>query len=382
MSDITIRKISSQSDKRRFVRFNYELYKDCPYAVPDFLEDTLDTFDPGRNPAFEFCEAEWFLAYRDGEIVGRVVAIINKRANERWATKIVRFGWIDFVDDREVSRALLGAVEAWGRERGMTKIVGPLGFTDLDPEGMMFEGFEHLGTMPTIYNYAYYNDHMEALGFVPEAVWVDRTIDVPKGDHVANSEKFFRVARIVEKRYGFRLHKFASKGELRSSGYIRKMFEIINTSYRNLYGYSEMSGKQMDKYAESYLPMMNIDLISVVDNREGEPIAVGVCMPNLAKAVQRAKAKMWPLGWWHLLRALYFRHSEAMDLLLIGVLPEYQDTGCVSLIFADIIDSARRMGFERAECCPQLETNTKALSIWQSLDSKVTKRRRTWRKDI
>ena len=381
MSEVVIRAVEGKKDMRRFVRFNYELYRDCPYAVPDLLEDTLEGFNPLKNPAFDFCEAKWFVAERNGKMVGRVVAILNKRANETWGCRNVRFGWIDFIDDRKVSSALIKAVEDWGRERDMDTIVGPLGFSDLDPEGMLFEGYDKMGTMPTIYNYAYYNDHMAALGFQEDAVWVDRTIYVPKNGHEANQQKFFRVAKLVEERYGFSVRKFKNKKELHESGFIKRVFDIINTSYKDLYGFSEMSQRQIDNYAEMYLPYMNLDLVSVVVNKEGDPIAAGICMPDLSRAIQKAKAKLFPFGWWHLLKALYC-HNDVLLLLLIGTLPEYQDSGCVSLIFADIIPKAQRMGFNTAECCPQLETNTKALSVWRNLDSVVYKRRHTWRKKI
>ncbi len=384
MSELSIKRITTKRELKYFVRFNYTLYKDCPYAVPDLMEDTMKCLDVKNNAAFEFCEADFFLAYRDGKIVGRVAAIINHRANQRWGTKNVRFGWIDFIDDREVSRALLQTVEQWGRERGMTDIVGPLGFTDLDPEGMLFEGYDRPGSIYTIYNYPYYNNHMAALGYETDAVWLDRTISIPQveGEHAANQQKYFRVAKLVQDRYGFRNRRFASKKELRDSGYVRRLFSIINTAYQNLYGYSDMTQRQMDQYAEMYLPLLNPHLLSVVENKEGEPIAVGVCMPNLTEAVQKAKSKIFPFGWWHLLKALFWKHSNILDLVLIGTLPEYQDSGCISLIFADLIPTAQRMGFTIAECCPQLETNNKALSVWRSLDTEVTKRRHTWKKGI
>lgn len=384
MSELTIKRVSTKEELKDFVRFNYHLYKDCPYAVPNFLEDTLDGFDPKKNAAFEFCDAEFFIAYRDGKMVGRVVAIINNRANQRWDTKIVRFGWIDFVDDMEVSRRLIEEVEKWGKSRGMADIVGPLGFTDFDPEGMLFEGYDKLGSMYTVYNYPYYNNHMEALGFKEDAVWVDRTINIPnaEGEHAANQQKFFRVAKLVQDRYGFRVRKFKSKAELRKSGYVLKLFEIINTAYQNLYGYSDMTQRQMEQYAETYLPYLNANLISIVENKEGQPIAVGICMPNLSEAVKKAKAKMFPFGWWHMAKALYLKHNNTLDLLLIGTLPEYQDSGCISLLFADLIPAAQKMGFTVAECGPQLETNNKALSVWRSLDTEVTKRRHTWQKSM
>lgn len=384
MSELTIKRITTQKELKDFVRFNYHMYKDCPNAVPDFLEDTLNGFNPKKNAAFEFCESDYFLAYRDGEIVGRVAAIINNRANNRWDTKIVRFGWIDFIDDVNVSKRLLEEVEKWGKERGMTEIVGPMGFTDFDPEGMLFEGYDKMGSMYTIYNYPYYNEHMEALGYQEDAIWVDRTIDIPdaEGEHAANQQKYFRVAKLVQDRYGFNVRKFHSKKELRESGYVLKLFEIINTAYQNLYGYSDMTKQQMQQYAEMYLPYLDTNLISIVENKEGTPVAVGICMPNLSKALKKAKSKLLPFGWWHMAKGLLWKRSSVLDLLLIGTLPEYRDTGCISLMFADLIPTAQKMGFKIAECCPQLESNNKALSVWRSLDSQVTRRRHTWKKPI
>ena len=384
MSKLHIKRISTQKELKDFVRFNHSLYKKCSNAVPELIEDTLKNFDRKNNAAFEFCDAEFFVAYRDGEIVGKVAGIINNRANEKWGTKNVRFGWIDFVDDKEVSKALLDAVIAWGKERGMDTILGPLGFTDLDQEGMLFEGYERPGSMYTIYNYPYYNEHMQALGFEEDAVWVERNINIPKkdGEHSANQQKFFRVAQLVQDRYGFKVHKFKSKKELRESGYVKKVFEIINAAYKDLYGYSNMTERQMDMYADMYLPVLDHRLVSIVDNKEGEPIAIGICMPNLRDALKKANSKLFPFGWWHMLKALYWKRSNILDLLLIGVLPEYQDSGCISLVFADVIPTAQELGFDIAECCPQLVTNSKALSVWRSLDTVETKKRHTWKKSI
>ena len=247
--NIIISRVSSKKEMKEFVRFNYELYKDNPYAVPDLLEDTLDTFNKKKNPAFRFCEAEWFLARRNGKIVGRICAIINHKANEQWNQKNVRFGWIDFIDDTEVSGLLLQAVEDWGKERGMNKMVGPLGFTDMDLEGMLTEGYDQLSTMNSIYNYPYYPEHMVKHGLTKEVGWVERKVFVPKKGHEANKEKYFRIAEMVRKRYGFRIHKFKSKKEIREGGYIHKVLDVVNRSYANLYGYSQMDEEQMNAYA-------------------------------------------------------------------------------------------------------------------------------------
>lgn len=383
MSDIIVSPVGSKSELRAFVRFNYELYKDNPYAVPDFLEDTLDTFSTKKNPAFAFCEAEWFLARRGGKIVGRVCAIINRKANERWGKREVRFGWIDFVDDLSVSRALLEAVEAWGRERGMTHIVGPLGFTDMDLEGMLTDGYDQLSTMNSIYNYPYYPEHMQQLGYRKEVGWVERKVYIPSAEHHLNEQKYFKVAALVKRRYGFRIKKFKDKREIREGGYIQKVLGVVNRAYADLYGYSEMDERQMNVYADQYLQYLDKRYLSVVETQEGEVIGMGICITSLSRAIQRAKARLWPFGWYHMARALFFnRHPRVLDMLLVGVLPEYQDKGANALIFADIMPEAIKDGYEWAETHHQLEDNTPSQAQWKNLDHIIHKRRAAYGRDI
>ena len=383
MQTVSVSQISTSKEMRAFVRFNYELYKDCPYAVPDLLEDTLETFDARRNPAFRFCQAAFFLARREDRIVGRVAAIINTRANERWGKQEVRFGWIDFIDDIEVSRALLDTVEQWGRERGMTRMVGPLGFTDLDPEGMLTEGFDQLSTLCSIYNYPYYPEHIARLGLVKEAGWVERKVFIPKGQHEANNAKYFRIAQMVKQRYGFRLRHFRSRREIKKGGYVQKMLGIVNRAYVDLYGFSQLDEQQMDWYADRFLLMLDRRFLSVVENAEGEIIGIGVCMISLSRAVQKAKAKLFPFGWWYIAKELWLkRKHKILDMLLIGVLPEYQDKGANALFFADMIPGGISGGYEYAETNPQLEDNLAGQMIWKNLDCCIHKRRAVFAKDI
>ena len=383
MSELLVAPVRGRRELRAFVRFNYELYKDCPYAVPDFLEDTLDTFNPRKNPAFRFCEAEFFLARRDGRIVGRVAAIINRRDNETWHEKHVRFGWIDFIDDLEVSAALLHAVEEWGRERGMTHIVGPLGFTDMDLEGMLTDGYDQLSTMNSIYNYPYYPEHMARLGYQKEVGWVERKVAVPRKGHEANQEKYFKVAELVKRRYGFRIRKFKSKREIMREGYIPKVLGVVNRAYANLYGYSEMDQAQMEAYAKQYLPFLDKRYLSVVETAEGEVIGMGICITSLSRAIQKAKAKLFPFGWYYMAKALWFnRHPETLDMLLVGVLPEYQEKGANALIFADLIPEGTKDGYLWAETHHQLEDNIPSQAQWKNLDCVIHKRRAAFGKDI
>ena len=383
MTNVIVSQVATRKEMRAFVRFNYELYKDCPQAVPDLLEDTLDTLDARCNPAFRFCDAAFFLARRDGRIVGRVAAIINHRANERWGRKEVRFGWIDFIDDLEVSRVLLDTVGQWGLQHGMNSMVGPLGFTDMDPEGMLTEGFDQLSTLCTIYNYPYYPQHMAQLGFEKETGWVERKVFIPKEGHEANNAKYFRVAQIAQQRYGFRIRHFSSKSEIKKGGYVQKMLGVINRAYADLYGYSELDDEQMDWYADRFLQMIDRHFLTVVETAEGEIIGVGVCMPSLSRAVQKAKGKLFPFGWWHIVRELYFkRKHQILDMLLVGVLPEYQDKGANALFFADMIPNGISGGYEWAESHPQLEDNMASQMQWKNLDCVIHKRRAVFCKKL
>lgn len=383
MAEITIRSVRTHKDLKRFARFNYELYRGCPYAVPDLLEDTMDTFDVEKNPALRFCDAELFLALRNGKVVGRVAAIINHRANETWHTKQVRFGWIDFIDDLEVARLLTDTVAQWGRERGMTHMVGPLGFTDLDPEGMLTEGFDQLGTVYSIYNYSYYPRHMQTLGFRKEQGWVERKVFVPKDGHEANNQKYFRIARMVEQRYGFRVRHFRSKKEILEGGYIEKIFDVVNRSYAKLYEYSALDELQMKAYAKKFLTILDKRYLSVVENAEGEVIGMGVCVTSLSRAVKRAGGRLFPFGWIHIAKALWLnRHPQILDMLLVGVLPEYQEKGANALFFANVIPEATKDGYEWAESHPQLEDNIASQAQWKYLDCEIHKRRAAFGKEI
>lgn len=382
---IIIKKVENRKDLKRFIRFNEQLYRGNKYAVPDFLEDMLDTFDRKKNAAFEFCEGDLFLAYRNDELVGRVVAIINHKANKKWNTRNVRFGWIDFVDDEAVSEALIKAVEQWGRERGMNQIVGPLGFTDMDPEGMLIDGFDQLGTMSTIYNYPYYPRHMEHLGFEKEVDWVERKVMVPTAEHQADMQKYFRVAELSMKRYNLHMRHFKNHKEvLEADGgtYIKKIFDVINRSYADLYGYSEMNERQVMQYAKTYLPFLDMRLLAVVEDEHNQPIAVGITMGSLSYALQKAHGKMLPFGWWHLMKAIYIKPAPVLDMLLIGVLPEWQNKGVNAPLFTQIIEAAMKMGFVWAETHVQLEDNEKSQTQWAHLDATIHKRRRCWKKAL
>ena len=375
---VEIRKVATKRDLKTFIRFNYELYKDNPYSVPDLYEDMLSTFSKEKNPAFEFCEAEYFLAYRDGKVVGRVAAIINRRANETWGKQAVRFGWIDFIDDFEVSSALIGAVEQWGSERGMEEIEGPLGFTDMDPVGMLIEGFDKLSTIATIYNFPYYPQHMERMGMEKENDWIEQLISVPD----AIPEKHLRIADMVKNRYKLHIHKIRSKRDVFHNGLGHRIFELINEAYAPLFGYSRMTNRQIDEYVKSYLPILDLRMVTLVEDEEDNIVAVGISMPSMSKAMQKAHGKLLPFGWWHLLKALKWKHSDRLDLLLVAVRPDFQGKGVNALLFTDLIPVYRQMGFKYAESNPEMETNDKVQNQWQYFSEVVHKRRRCYKMDI
>ena len=372
---VRIEQVTTKKDLKRFIRFNYEFYKTCPYSVPDLYDDMLNTFSPKKNAAFEFCQAALFLAYSEqGDIVGRVAAIINRRANETWQKKAVRFGWIDFVDDIDVSRALIDTVKTWGREHGMTEIEGPLGFTDLDAEGMLIEGFDQLSTMATIYNYPYYPEHMERLGLTKSSDWVEMKIYVPD----AMPERYQRISDIVAKKYDLHIRKFTSKKEVMRTGMAHEIFRLINDAYAPLFGYSRMSEKQIDQYVHTYLQVLDLRMVTVVENDRDEIVAVGISMASLSEALQKAKGRLWPLGWYYLLRALKWKRPKVLDLLLVGVRPDYQGKGVNALLFTDLIPVYQQLGFEYAESNPELELNDKVQNQWQYFKTEQHKRRRCY----
>ena len=375
---VEIRKVNSRSELKRFIRFNYEFYKENKYAVPDLYDDMLNTFSPSKNAAFEFCEADYFLAYREGKIVGRVAAIINHRANEQWKKKTVRFGWIDFIDDIEVSRALIDTVKQWGKERGMDCLEGPLGFTDMDAEGMLIEGFDQLSTMATIYNYPYYPHHMEQLGLEKSADWVEMKIYVP--DSIP--EKHKRISDIIARKYNLHIRKLTSKREVMRSGIGHQIFRLINDAYAPLFNFSRMTERQIDQYVKMYVPVLDLRMVSLVENEQNEIVAVGISMASLSEALQKAKGRLFPFGWFYLLRALRWKRPKMLDLLLVGVRPDYQNKGVNALLFTDLIPIYKQLGFEFACSSPELEQDDEVQNQWQYFKTEQHKRRRCYKQSI
>ena len=378
MSNISIKRVTNRKELEQFVQFYYDLYRGNDCAVPFLYSDEMDTLRKDKNPSFECCDAEYFMAFKDGKIVGRVAGIINHRANERWDRKLVRFGWFDFVDDTEVSEALLKAVEDWGRGQGMTEIAGPLGFIDTDREGMLVDGFDQLSTMYVNYNYPYYPKHMERLGgFEKDNDYVEMKVKVPE----VVPEKFSKITEMVRKRYGLRVHKF-SRRELIDEGYGRKVFDLLNATYKDLYGFSQLSDKQIDKLVNSYIKIADLNLVTAVFDGDNM-VGFGITFPSFSRAMQKTRdGRFLPFGWWHMLKILKWHRTNIVDLLLIGVLPEYRAKGANALIFDDLIRWFQRYNFEWAETGPQMETNEGVLSQWQYLESIIHRRHRCYCKTL
>ena len=374
---VVIKTVSSKRDFKIFARFANKLYKGNRYYVPSMPFDDLNTLDKEKNGAFEFSEAEFYLAYKDDKVVGRVAAIVNHKANEAWKVSQVRFGWIDFIDDLEVSKALLDAVIAFGKARGMTQIVGPLGFTDFDPEGMLVEGFDRLSTMALIYNHPYYPEHMKKHGYYKETGWVEYRITIPE----ALPERHIKLAELVKERYNLKVLK-KTKAQIRKEKYGHKLFQLINETYCVLYGYSLLSPKQIDQYVDVYLSLVDMKMLTFIENQEGDLIAAGITIPSLSEALQKCNGEILPFGWWHLLKAMFWKKPETLDLLLIGVRPDYQNKGVNSLLFVDLFQNYSKMGFKYAETNANLETNAKVQAMWDPFEKELHKRRWVFGKEI
>lgn len=381
MSSYQVRRVESKKDLRIFIDFHYDLYEGSLYDVPTLFIDDRKTLSRDKNAAFDFCEAEYFMVMKDGKVAGRVAAIINHKANKKWNRKDVRFGWIDFIDDLEVSRRLFDAVAEYGRSKGMNEMVGPLGFTDMDPEGMLTEGFDKLGTMATIYNYPYYPEHMEKLGgWEKDNDYVEFFLPVP--DKIP--EKYTKIASMVEQRYNLHVRKL-TRHDIFQGGYGKKIFNLINTTYTDLYGYSELSDRQVAQYVDMYFPLADLDLITVIEdgNKDNAMAGFGITIPSLSRALQKChRGRLFPFGWWHIIRAIKFRKTEGVDLLLIGFLPEYRAKGANALLFADLIPRYIERGIKWGETQVEMVSNEGVQGQWGPLNPINHKKRKCYKKSL
>ena len=377
-SKVEIREVTSKAALRRFVNYPNVLYKDVKQFVPAFYSDDLDDWNPKKNPAFAYCEAKCFLAYRDGKIVGRIGAILSHRANETWNTKRMRFSQVDFIDDREVSAALFGAVEDWAREKGMNQVHGPLGFCDLDREGMLVEGFDCRSMFITYYNHPYYLNHLTALGYIKDTDWVENLITLPPRDS-ETAQKLSRLSEWVLKRK--KLHKapITSRNQV-TVKHIEQVFQLVNKAYAPLYGVVELTENQIRKYARKFLPLVDPRLLSLVMDEQENLVAFGVCVPSMAEALKRCRGRLFPTGWIGILKSM--QKNDTLDMLLIAVDPDLQGTGINAVVMDHILEGAAKLGMVYAETGPTLETNDKVQSQWKFFEHRQHKRRRCFMKNL
>ena len=377
--EVIISRVNSKQTMDDFVSLPHRLYADCPYYVPDLDSDIRDTFNPHKNAGLEFSEIQAFVAYytNSPEPVGRIAAILNHRANNKWGTKNVRFGFIEFIDDIAISKALIEAVSHWGRTRGMTHIQGPMGIFDFDKEGMLVEDFDRMGSMITLYNPPYYPQHLEALGFRKEVDWVQWQIEIPK----EVPAKYARVAKLSKELFGLTTRKLTDRQILRE-GYGKRAFDLLNRAYSPLFGYTELTDRQIDDFLHRYIPLVDKRMISIVENKHGKLIGIAISMHSLTLALRKSQGKLFPFGWFHLLRALKWQPEGRAELMLIAVDPDYQGYGVNALFFADLIPVYNQLGIRWAETGPQLETNVRELTQWKPLHPTLVKRRRCYTKEI
>ena len=374
---IEIRPVRTRSELKKFVNFPEKLYRDNPYYVPPLVFDQMDTLDQKKGAAQEFCDSELYLAYKDGELAGRVAAIVNHKANEQWNHKEVRFGWYDFIEDKEVAQALMDKVYEFGRKFQMDSVVGPLGFTDFDPEGMLVEGYDQLSTMALIYNFPYYNDYLDEMGFGKDADWIEYIVTVP--DEMP--ERWPRLSAIIEKRANVHLRQLTRK-IIRKEDYGHKVFRCINECYKDLYNFTVLPDHMAEKYLGFYLSILDLRFLSMVENDRGELVAFGISMPSIVKALQKTRGKLFPFGWWPLLKAMFLKHGDMAELLLVGVRPDYQNSGVNSLIFMDMFRKFNAMGIKHCESNAVLETNLKNQGQFREFNPVSKKRRRSYIKKL
>jgi GNAT superfamily N-acetyltransferase len=372
--DVQIKEVTTRKELKSFIHFPFELYRGNPNWVPTLLFDELNTLRRDKNPAFEHCEARYWLAYRDGRIVGRVAGIINRRHIEKWGQRYMRFGWIDFIDDPSVPKALMETVEIWANETGMTALHGPLGFTDLDREGMLVEGFDELGTLATIYNYSYYPDHMEKLGYIKDTDWMEYEFSVPPEPN----ETIARIADIALRRNKLILLKLRKKKELLL--YAKELFQLLDDEYKHLYGTVPLTEKQVKAYIDQYFGLVAPDFIPIVMDQNNRMVAFGIVMPSLSLALQKTKGLLFPFGFIYLLGAL--KKNDRADLYLVAVRSEYQGKGVNAILMNKMHGVFNRLGIKKVESNPELETNQNVQGQWKYYQKRQHKRRRVFIKQL
>jgi len=376
MNEVIVRNVKDSKEMNDFVHVVDEIYLNCPQYVPDLESDVRMLFDRRKNPGLEFSDIQAFVAYQNDQPVGRVVGIVNYKANKKWNAQNVRFSMIEFVDDLAVSKALLDAVSEWGKSKDMEIMQGPLGITDFDKEGMLVEDFDMVGSMNTIYNPEYYPRHMEAYGLTKEVDWLQVRIDIPQ----KIPARYARVAQYAREQIGLKVKKLTLRDILK--GYGRKVFDLLNECYKPIFGFSALSEGQMNDFIDKYVRLIDLKLIPVIVNEQEDVVGVAITMGSLSRAMQKANGRLLPMGWYHLLKALKWKREDHAEMLLIAIRPDYQGLGVNAMFFDDLIPIYNKYGFKWAETGPQLENNVRELSQWKPLHPQYVKRRRCYKKNI
>lgn len=374
---VTIKTVETKADLKAFVKFPLELYKDCPYYVPNLYADEMTMLDPARNPMGKYSKSRKFLAYKDGKVAGRVIAIINEIANRDWNHAEVRFGWCDFIDDKEVSKALIDAVIAFGKENGMTQVSGPLGFTDFDNEGCVIQGFNTMSSFMLKYNYEYYGEHYEELGLSKINDWLEYHIFVP--DQVP--EKVSRAAAIVSERYNLHVRKI-TKRQVKKENYGQKIFDLVNRTYCELFDFTVLPPEVIDYYIDTFLGLLDLKYVTLVEDNDGKLVALAISMPSLAHAVKKGNGYLFPFGWWHIVKSMFIKHEEALELMLIAVDPDYRNRGVNAMLFNELIPSLIEGGFKYGDSNAEMESNTAVQNLWNMYKREFVRRRRVFSKEI
>lgn len=377
MAETTIVTVTGRKQQDDFIRVADRIYKDCPQYVPDFRKDLRDMLSQRRQEELAACQLQAFVAYQGDEPVGRIIGIVNNKANLRWNTHNVRFAMLEFIDDPQVSKALLDAVAQWGRSQGMDHLQGPMGITDFDKEGMLVEDFELSGSMADIYNPPYYARHMESYGLTKEVDWLQIRINIP----TEVPARYARTAQYVREQMGLHIRTLTMR-EIWRGHYDQKVFRLLNEAYKPIFGFSELSEKQVEGFVKKFLPIIDLALIPIVENEQHEVVGVAVTMASLTDALKKSHGRLWPIGWLHLLRAIKWKHEDHADMLLVAVRPDYQGMGVNALFFDYLIPVYNRYGFKWAETGPQLEDNVRELSQWKPLHPDYVKRRRCYSKEL
>jgi ribosomal protein S18 acetylase RimI-like enzyme len=369
-----LKEVLDDKGLKAFIHFPFDLFKENPYWIPPLNFDEFNTLNKQKNPAFDYCEARLWLAYQNNKIVGRVAAIINHKHIKKWEQPYIRFGWLDFIDDEDVSGALIGAVEGWAKERGLTAVHGPLGFCDMDREGMLVEGFNEMSTMITNYNFPYYPQHLDKLGYIKDTDWVEYEISMP----TVVDERIHKAAEIVQKRGNLHLLKVKSKKELLS--YAKEIFQVYDEAYKRLYGFVPLTEKQVDGYIDQYFGFISPEFVPIVLDQNNKVVGFGITMPSLARALQKANGELFPFGFLHILKAM--QKNDRADLYLIGVKDEYQGAGVNAMIMDSVIQVFQQKGIVRVESNPELEDNLMVRTQWKYFETRQHKRRRVFIKSL